>query len=181
MSTHSFFSFPHSCFVTMALVSPLHQNLMDSMSEESGRTRSARRIQKRGGRLRARGREPFSRWIMYHTVVLVDHAVAQYYAVVSAGGCTADQRSRCGIVSCLTVVPEEPSADHVVYYQKVALEERAVHNRRYQRTENIERTTATNASGGKTPTRTGWTVRAQSLSIGSNTCEEKTKAGEHAK
>ena len=44
-----FFSFPHSCFVTMALVSPLHQNLIDSMSEESGRTRSARRIQMRGG------------------------------------------------------------------------------------------------------------------------------------
>ena len=36
---------------------------------------------------------------MYHRVVLVDHAVAQYYAVVGAGGHTADQRSRRGIVS----------------------------------------------------------------------------------
>ena len=66
------------------------------------------------------------------------------------------------VAKCLTVVPEEPPADHVVVnYQKVALEERAVHKRRHQRTENIERTTATRASGGKKPTRTGWTVRAQ--------------------
>ena len=90
-----------------------------------------------------------------------ENGVAQYYAVVGAGGRTADQRSRRGIVS-LTVVPEEPPADHVVVnYQEVALEERAVHKRRRQRTENIERTTATSASGGKKPTRTGWTVRAQ--------------------
>ena len=35
----------------------------------------------------------------YRRVVLVDHALAQYYAVVGAGGHTADQRSRRGIVS----------------------------------------------------------------------------------
>ena len=97
---------------------------------------------------------------MYHRVVLVDHAVAQYYAVVGAGGHTADQRSRRGIVSHSGA--GEPPADHVaVNYQKVALEERAVHKRRHQRTEKTERTTATSASGGKKPTRTGWTVRAQ--------------------
>ena len=86
------------------------------------------------------------------------------------------------VALCLTVVPEEPPADHVVVnYQKVVLEERAVHKRRHQRTENMEKTSATSASGGKKPTRTGWTGRAQQLTLGSNTCEEKTKAGEHAK
>ena len=97
---------------------------------------------------------------MYHRVVLEDHAVAYYYAVVGAGGHTADQRSRRGIVSHSGA--EEPPADHVVeQYQKVALEARAVHKRRHQRTDRKERTTATSASGGKKPTRTDWTVRAQ--------------------